>query len=159
MSFRSPQSVLAFLALQLRDRCREADTAFASWRFSGELADAQQQPDDLATDAPRVVLQASPGQFAISDSLHPCYRFECELVAFIQPAGAQMRPERVMPLFAQVESLFRAMLAEYRAQPLVDPADDVAGCFLVDAYAEASSAESSELYFLLKIPFTLILQF
>lgn len=159
MSFRTPQSVLAFLALQLRERCRAADDAFASWRFSGELADAQQQPDNLATDAPRVVLQASQGQFAISESLHPCFRFECELVAFIQPAGAQMRPETFMSRLAQVEALFRAMLAEYRAQPLVDPADDVAGCFLVDAYAEASSAEASELYFLLKVPFTLILQF
>ena len=159
MSFRTPQSVLAFLALQLRDRCRAADAAFAAWRFSGELADAQQQPDDLATDAPRVVLQASPGQFAITESLHPCFRFECELVAFIQPAGGQMRPETFMTRFAQVEELFRALLTDYRDQPLVDPADDVAGCFLVDSFAEVSSTEASEVYFLLKVPFTIILQF
>ena len=159
MSFRTPQAVLAFLALQLRARCRAADAAFASWRFSGELADAQQQPDDLATDAPRVVLQSGPGQFAITDSLHPCFRYDVELTAFIQPAGAQMRPETFMPRLAQVEALFRALLAEHSSQPLVDPADDVAGCFLVSAYAETSSAEASELYFLLKIPFTLILQF
>lgn len=159
MSFRTPQSVLAFLALQLRDRCRAADAAFASWRFSGELADAQQQPDDLAADAPRMVLQASPGQYAITESLHPCYRFECELVAFIQPAGAQMRPELFTPRLAQSEALFRAMLAEYRDQPLVDPADNVAGCYMVDAFAEVSSTEASEVYFLLKVPFTLILQF
>lgn len=159
MSFRNPQAVLAFLALQLRDRCRAADAAFASWRFSGELADAQQQPDDLATDAPRVILQASPGQFAITDSLHPCFRYDCELSAFIQPAGAQMRPEIFMPTLAQVEALFRALLDEYQDLPLVDPADDVAGCFLVSAYAETSSAEASDVYFLLKVPFTLILQF
>lgn len=159
MSFRAPQAVLAFLAQQLRDRCRAADAAFASWRFSGELADAQQQPDDLEHDAPRVVLQSGPGQFAIADSLHPCFRYDGELTAFIQPAGAQMRPETFMFRLAQVEAFFRSLLAEYRARPLVDPADDVAGCFLVSAYAETSSAEASELYFLLKIPFTLILQF
>lgn len=159
MSFRTPQAVLAFLALQLRDRCRAADASFASWRFSGELADAQQQPDDLATDAPRVVLQTSPGQFAITDSLHPCFRYDCELTAFIQPAGAQMRPETFMPRLAQVEALFRAMLDEYQDRPLVDPADDVAGCFLVSAYAETSSAEANDVYFLLKVPFTIILQF
>lgn len=159
MSFRTPQAVLAFLALQLRDRCRAADAAFASWRFSGELADAQQQPDDLATDAPRVVLQASPGQFAITDSLHPCFRYDCELSAFIQPAGAQMRPETFMPTLAQIEALFRSLLGEYQGQPLVDPADDVAGCFLVSAYSETSSAEASDVYFLLKVPFTIILQF
>lgn len=159
MSFRTPQAVLAFLALQLRDRCRAADAAFVSWRFSGELADAQQQPDDLETDAPRVVLQSGPGQFAITDSLHPCFRYDGELTAFIQPAGAQMRPETFMHRLAQVEALFRSLLAEYSAQPLVDPTDDVAGCFLVSSYAETSSAEASELYFLLKIPFTLILQF
>ena len=159
MSFNSPQSVLAFLARQLRDRCRAADAAFSSWRFSAELADAQQQPDDLATDAPRVVLQASPGQFAISESLHPCFRFECELVAFIQPAGAQMRPETVMPMFSQVNSQLRALLDSQRGRPLVDPAADVAGCYLVDAFAEVSSTEANDVYFLLKVPFTLILQF
>ena len=159
MSFRTPQAVLAFLAQQLRDSCREADTAFVSWRFSGELADAQQQPDDLATDAPRVILQASPGQFAIPDSLHPCFRFECELVAFIQPAGAQMRPETVMPRFAQVNGKLLDLLDYLRGRPLVDPAEDVAGCYLVDAFAEVSSTEANDVYFLLKVPFTLILQF
>lgn len=159
MSFRTPQSVLAFLALLLRDRCRAADTAFAAWRFSGELADAQQQPDDLATDAPRVILQASPGQFAITESLHPCFRFECELVAYIQPAGAQMRPETFMLRFSQVNSQLRALFDSLRGSPLVDPADDVAGCYLVDAFAEVSSTEATDVYFLLKTPFTLILQF
>lgn len=159
MAFRSIQQVLDYLAGRLQEACRAAaPESLGGWRFRGELSYQLEPPEDAAAEVPLVVLQAGSQVRGIAESQHACFSYTCELVVFCQPEGPA--PVAVLQqLLAQLEVVFSRLLAEVSDSALVDPADDVAGVYLVQALVDRSTTETTEVYFLMKLPFKLVLQF
>jgi hypothetical protein len=160
MAFRTIQQVLTHMASGLHTRCAALDgSGLAAWRFEAEVAPQQPVLSELDQDKPLVVLQTGAGQHALRESLHPCFTYSAELVAAAQPDSADGRPSVLLPALAQLEIAFRSYLSTLADSALVDPADGVAGVYVVQAYAEKAATEVSGNVYLFKIPFTLVLQF
>ncbi len=160
MALRSIQQVLSFLVAELRERCLAVDAAgLGSWRFEAELADQQRPLTELEQDVPLVVLQASAGQRALTNSFHPCYTYQAELVLAAQADSAAGRPEKIMPALGELERVLRELLRAHAGTALVDPADDIAAAYLVHAAAEKAATEADSGTFIFKIPFSLVIQF
>ena len=160
MAFRTIQQVLSHMASGLHTRCAALEeSGLGSWRFEAEVAPQQPMLSELDQDKPLVVLQTGAGQHALRQSLHPCFTYSAELVAAAQPDSAAGRPSSLLPALAELERVFRSYLSSLADSALVDPADDVAGVYVVQAYAEKASTEASGNVYLFKIPFTLVLQF
>ena len=160
MAFRSIQQVLAFFASDLRERCRAVDSAgVGAWRFEAELADQQRPLTELQQDVPLVVLQSGAGSRTLSNSLHPCFTYQAELVLAAQPDSAAAGTEKLLPALGVLEGELRQLLRAHTGTALVDPADDVAAAFLVHAAVEKASTESDSGTFIFKIPCSLVIQF
>ena len=59
----------------------------------------------------------------------------------------------------ELEQAFRSYLSTLADSALEDPADGIAGVYVIQAYAEKASTVVSGNVYLFKIPFTLVLQF
>lgn len=160
MAFRTIQQVLTHMASGLHTRCAaREESGLGSWRFEAEVAPQQPMLSELDQDRPLVVLQTGAGQRALRESLHPCFTYSAELVVAAQPDSAAARPAVLLPALAELEQAFRSYLSTLADSALEDPADGIAGVYVIQAYAEKASTVASGNVYLFKIPFTLVLQF
>lgn len=157
MALSNIQAIMAQLAGLLSQRL--AGTPAAAWSIRGEVAAQLPPVEDIAADVPRVVLQAGAGSFAISGSLHPCFKFDCECVLVAQPDAAGMQPDSLLPALAALDAALSAILAEWQGSALVDPADNVAAAFCVASHAGASETNTQQQLFVFRRQFELVIQF
>lgn len=160
MAFSTIQQVLTFLAAQLAaDAATLAPDSVGRWRYFAEVSGQVPVVADAEDDVPRVILQAGAPSRAISDSLHRCFSYPCELVILAQPDAAASLPPQLMAGIAHLEFALASVLARLNNSPLVDPVDEVAAAFLVAHQIEKTETAVDDTQYFLKIPFTLILQF
>lgn len=153
MSIRNIQGLMVLLAERLKAALAAGE--LARWRVLPEAGNEVEPVENPAEDLPRVVLQADAGQYALSGSLHRCFRYECEAVVVFTPSvkDALAFPSQL----AKLSEVLREVLSAAKGPVLT--ADDKVGCYVVQTALASCTTEVDNNSYHFRQSFRLVVQF